>query len=78
LHDVTIQLGCMGGAAQVLRDEFLPSIGILHEGIPTPVFTSPMCPQRNTFHLFFRYISGKQVMSLIQYTVLGVMVVGGK
>jgi len=68
----------MGGAAQVLRDEFLPSIGILREGFPTPVFTSPMCPQRNKFHLFFRYISGKQAMSLIQYTVLGVVVVGGK
>lgn len=50
LHYVTIQLGCLGGAAQVLRDEFLPSVGIMHGGIPAPVFISPTCPQRNKFH----------------------------
>jgi hypothetical protein len=79
LRDVTIQLSCMRWAAQVLRDEFLPSPGILCGGIPALVFTSPMSPQRNTFHWYsFRFISGKQVTSLIQCTVLGVMVAGGK
>ena len=38
------------GAAQFRRDEVLPSMGILRGGIPAPAFTSPMRPQRDTFH----------------------------
>jgi len=68
-----------GGAAHVWRDEVLPLMGILRGGIPAPAFSSPMRPQRNTFHLFFfgKYISGKQIMS-IQDTLLTVTVKRGK
>jgi len=51
---VTVHLGCVcvwgGGAAEVRRDEVLPSMGILREGIPAPEFTSPMRPKRNKMH----------------------------
>jgi len=33
------------GAAQIWRDEIVPSVGILHGGIPAAAFTSPLCPK---------------------------------
>jgi hypothetical protein len=67
-----------GGAAQVRRDEFLPSKGIFCETIPAPTFTSPLLPQRNVllnvWYIHFRYT----VMFSVQYTLLPATVEGGK
>ena len=43
-------MGGWVGAAHVRLDEVLPSVGILSGSIPAPAFTSPVSPQRNTFH----------------------------
>jgi len=66
-----------GGAAQVWQDEG-PSMGILHVCIPAPEFTTPVSPKEINFTDFWRFISGQEVMRLIQYAVLTVMVEHGK
>jgi hypothetical protein len=54
-------------------------MGKLHADIPAPAFTLHHCfPKDIRFTDFWRFISGKQLMSLIQYTVLTAMVERGK
>jgi len=52
-------------AAQIRRYEVVLPMGILRRRIPAPAFTSPMNPQINKFTDFWRFISDKQLMSLI-------------
>jgi len=77
---VTLHVGCIGGwgAAQVRQDEVLPSMGILHVCILLPAFTTPMSPKEIHFADFRRFTSGQQVITLIQYTVLTVIVERGR
>jgi hypothetical protein len=53
-------------------------MGILHICIPVPAFTTPVSPKEIHFTDFWRFISGQQVMTLIQYTVLTVMVMASE